>query len=241
MIVPLAGRGQRYLEEGYGLPKPLIDVAGKPMLHWALKSIQEVEYSKIIFVALKEHDENYGIFATIKNLIKEAVVILIDEITEGQLCTVLCAKKHLNNPEDVLIIPSDTLVISDLHNDIRGKSNDCSGLISVTNLPGNQWSFAKLNDSGEVTEVAEKNRISNWASTGIYYFSNGKEMMSYAEEMINNQEKTLNEYYVIPLYQKMINDGLKIYTSKAVEMWDLGTPQAKEHFEKNFNIERLSI
>ena len=63
-------------------------------------------------------------------------------------------------------------------------------------------------------------------------------MVRYAEEMTRNREKTLNEYYVIPLCQKMIDDGLKIHASKADKMWDLGTPSAKEHFEKNFNIEK---
>jgi len=80
-------------------------------------------------------------------------------------------------------------------------------------------------------EVAEKKRISDHASTGIYYFSDGKQLCELADAMIAADERTRGEFYVIPVYQKLINRGEKITLSFATEMWDMGTPEAKEKFE----------
>lgn len=93
----------------------------------------------------------------------------------------------------------------------------------VINMSGDRWSFVKTSDTGIVTEVAEKIRISDYASTGIYYFSNGKLFISEAEQMIINKEKTKGEYYFIPLYQKYIKKGHKILISIAEQMIDMGT------------------
>ena len=83
-----------------------------------------------------------------------------------------------------------------------------------------------------MTEVAEKIRISDNASTGIYYFNNAKWFEREAKALINNKETTKGEYYIMPLYSKMIKKGADIRLSYAVSMWDMGTPEAKEKFEK---------
>jgi dTDP-glucose pyrophosphorylase len=149
---------------------------------------------------------------------------LIDEVTEGQLCTVLAAEEHLNSSEDLLITSSDTFVKSKIGDHISRKADDCAGLISVADLPGNRWSFAKVDDTGRVVEVAEKRRISNYASTGLYYFANGYDFLTEAKRIIENKEKTQGEYYVIPVYQKFIERGLKVEISLADEVYDMGTP-----------------
>ncbi len=232
VVVPMAGRGSRFANNGYTTPKPFIEVLGQPMFIRALKSIEQVQYSKIVFVALKEHDEEYKLHLTLKqNNMERAEVVCIDEVTEGQLCTVLAARKYFENGEDLLIMASDSYIASGIQADISNKSSDCKGIISVINLPGEQWSFAKTNELGDVTEVAEKVRISDHASTGIYYFADGKEFCATADAIIAGNERTRGEFYVIPVYQKMIDRGEKVTLSHAQEMWDMGTPDAKEKFE----------
>jgi dTDP-glucose pyrophosphorylase len=225
VIVPMAGRGSRFKNVGEMTPKPLIPVLGKPMLYWALKSIDGIEYSQLVFIALKEHEVNFGLKTLLHELYGNNVtLILIDEVTEGQLCTVLAAEEHLNSSEDILITSSDTFVKSKIGEHISRKADDCAGLISVANLPGDRWSFAKVDETGRVTEVAEKRRISNYASTGLYYFANGYDFLTEAKRIIENKEKTQGEYYVIPVYQKLIERGLKIEISLADEVYDMGTP-----------------
>lgn len=227
VIVPMAGRGSRFKNVGEMTPKPLIPVLGKPMLYWALKSIDGIEYSQLVFIALKEHEVNFGLKTLLHELYGNNVtLILMDEVTEGQLCTVLAAEEHLNSSEDILITSSDTFVKSKIGEHISRKADDCAGLISVANLPGDRWSFAKVDETGRVTEVAEKRRISNYASTGLYYFANGYDFLTEAKRIIENKEKTQGEYYVIPVYQKLIERGLKIEISLADEVYDMGTPES---------------
>lgn len=237
VVIPMAGRGSRFADQGKSVPKPLIPVAGEPMISWALKSLESLSFSEIIFIALKQHNIDFSIDQTLSNICKwPHKTILIDHVTEGQLCTVLAAKKYLNTDEDFLISSSDTYVVSNLNRDIHKKSEDCHGIISVADLPGDRWSFARTDCEGNVVEVAEKIRISNHASTGLYYFSRGYEFVDEAEKLISNQEKTRGEYYVIPLYLKFIQRGYKIRLSLASEVWDMGNPEALDAFENHLNF-----
>ena len=77
----------------------------------------------------------------------------------------------------------------------------------MVRAPGDRWSFARTDASGRVVEVAEKRRISELASTGLYYFSHADELVATAREMFANGETTRGEYYVMPVYQKYIARG----------------------------------
>lgn len=238
VVVPMAGRGSRFADKGFDVPKPLVKVAGKHMIQWALKSLEGVYYDQIIFVALKEHEIQYGISKILtESLGNKFELLLIDEVTEGQLCTVLVAKEYFLNRPDLLVIASDSLINSNIGEEISHKPDEVKGIISVINLPGDRWSFARTNAQVEVVEVAEKIRISDNASTGIYYFSDAMEFLEIAEDIITKQEKTKGEYYIIPVYQKMIENNEKVKISIAAEMWDMGTPEAKSIFEKHLNYQ----
>ena len=233
IVMPMAGRGSRFADRGISTPKPIIDVQGQPMLSWALKSLDGLPYSKIIFIILKEHHTQHGLADWLRKFDPDCEVIMLDDVTEGQLATVLAARQWISDDEDVLVMSCDTYVRSDLAHDILNRSTNCEGLISVADMPGDRWSFARVDDAGTVVEVAEKVRISNHASTGLYYFSNGKLLVEIGEEMIRNQEKTRGEYYVIPVYQKYIARGWQVGISEASEMWDMGTPEALQLFLKH--------
>lgn len=237
IIIPMAGRGSRFAQSSYNHPKPLIDVLGRPMFTWALKSISNIEYSELIFIALKEHEHIYNVTQLIDSYVDVSYkLVLLDNVTDGQLCTVLTAKKYIDNNEDILIIASDTVIKTDLTKDIMRYGNQLEGLISVLKLPGEQWSFARSDSDGKVIQVAEKNRISDWASTGMYYFKNGSRFVKEAELMILNEEKTRGEYYIMPVYQKLINSGMDIRISIAENMWDMGTPEGLAHFINNYHV-----
>ncbi len=205
------------------------------MFAWALRSLDGLLYSRIVFVALAEHEAQFGVSALVRRYTGDlAEVVLLDDVTEGQLSSVLAARDYLDRDEDVLVASSDTYIRSDLAQDIARCDATCHGLISVANLPGDRWSFARTDESGTVVQVAEKVRISDHASTGLYYFSNGRHFVATADAMIANKEKTRGEYYVIPVYQKYIDQGLCIRLSVADEMWDMGTPEALAAFKRHY-------
>lgn len=239
VIIPMAGRGSRYASRGFEVPKPLVEVSGKPMVLWAIEGLRGIDISKFIFVILQDHEDHFHISRLLtRNVSGPAEFVFLKNVTEGQLCTVLAAKHLIADDEDVLIAASDTLVIDNIQKAIT--QSNWAGIISVADLPGEQWSFAKTNEQGEVVHVAEKQRISDHASTGLYYFRRAKDLISFGEGMICNEERTRGEYYIIPVYQKLIEAGLKIGISKAEAMWDMGTPEAKEKFEKEYLSARSS-
>ena len=98
-------------------------------------------------------------------------------------------------------------------------------------MPGDRWSFARTGASGAVVEVAEKVRISNHASTGLYYFSSGREFVTAAQTIVSKQQQIRGEYYVMPVYQEYIDRGWEVRLSQADEMWDMGTPDALRQFQ----------
>ena len=238
LIIPMAGRGSRYTNVGYTTPKPLIEINGKPMLYHAFQSVKDVPFTKVIFIALKEHEETYGVNKIIKEqIVFDFELVLLDDVTEGQLCTVLEAAHFFQPNQSLLIAASDSFIESNIADDIATTNAD--GLISVINLPGEQWSFAKTDEQGHVTEVAEKTRISDHASTGIYYFKDALQFKHHAEALIKNKETTKGEYYIMPLYNKLIAEGANIRLSHAQSMWDMGTPEAKQKFEQYINETKI--
>jgi NDP-sugar pyrophosphorylase family protein len=241
LIIPMAGRGSRFAQTGVSTPKPLIPVAGRPMVAWALDSVRAVPYSDLVFIALAEHEAEHQVSSVLRSIAGPDVhIVLLDNVTEGQLCTVLAARPWLETDEDILISSADTLVISDIGRHIADRPVQVRGIISAADMPGDRWSFARTNDQGRVLAVAEKVRISNHASTGLYYFASGRELLQVAGEMIAAGEKTRGEYYVIPVYQKYIERGWPITISVADEMWDLGTPTSKVKFEQEYGQGRLT-
>ena len=96
-----------------------------------------------------------------------------------------------------------------------------------------KWSFAKLDSDGFVTEVAEKKPISDIATTGIYYWKKGSDYVKYAEQMIENNTRVNNEFYVCPVFNEAIANGKKIKTFHFDGMWGIGTPEDLRNFLEN--------
>ena len=104
-------------------------------------------------------------------------------------------------------------------------TSNVDGGILTFNSTHPKWSYAKIDNSGFVTEVAEKNPISNNATVGIYYWKNGSDYVKYAEQMIQKNIRVNNEFYVCPVFNQAIIDNVEIRTFDVNQMWGLGTPE----------------
>jgi dTDP-glucose pyrophosphorylase len=102
---------------------------------------------------------------------------------------------------------------------------NCDGGIVTFKSTHPKWSFAKVNENGLVSEVAEKNPISDIATVGIYYWKKGAEYVKYAEQMIEKNIRVNNEFYVCPVFNEAIEDGKEIRTFEIKKMMGLGTPE----------------
>jgi len=98
-----------------------------------------------------------------------------------------------------------------------------------------KWSYSKLDENGFVSEVAEKQVISQYGNTGIYYWKHGSDYVKYTEQMINNTSNRVNnEWYVAPVYNEAIKDNKKIRIKNVEKMWGLGDPESLVNFITNY-------
>jgi hypothetical protein len=91
-----------------------------------------------------------------------------------------------------------------------------------------------VDQNGFVTEVAEKNPISDMATVGYYYWKHGSDFVKYAETMIDENIRVNNEFYVCPVFNQAIEYGKKIKTFEADSMWGLGTPEDLKYYLENY-------
>lgn len=230
IVIPMAGRGSRFAEAGYTMPKPLIDVHGRYMIEYVIENLRPNREHRFIFICQEEHLQKYGLKEKLEELSPDCEVISIDHITEGAACTVLLAEKCINNDDELMIANSDQYVDTDINSYLDAmKSYD--GLIMTMPADDPKWSFIKYDEEGFVTEVREKEVISNEATVGIYNYKRGKDFVSYAKQMIAKNARVNNEFYVAPAYNEMIADGLKIvYHNVGEKMYGLGVPADLEAF-----------
>ncbi len=227
IVIPMAGAGSRFAKAGYKKPKPFIDVLGKPMICHVLDNLN-MPNAKFILLARAEHYNNeQDTVNWIKNHYNVEFV-LIDKLTEGAACTVLHAHRLINNDTPLLIANSDQIVdmnIADYINDSDNRKLD--GSVLCFEDDDKKWSYARLNEEDLITEIREKEVISEHATVGIYYFKKGSDFVENAIDMFVRNERVNNEFYVAPVYNYAIARGGKfgIYSIDKTQMHGTGTPE----------------
>jgi HAD superfamily hydrolase (TIGR01509 family) len=229
VLIPMAGAGSRFEKAGYTFPKPLIDVNGKPMIQVVVDNLNLD--ANFIYVVQKSHRQKYNLDTLLNLITPNCTIIEVDGLTEGAACTALMAKDLINNDNPLFFANSDQYV--------EWNSNEFMYKMQETNFDGGivtfksthpKWSFVKLDENNFASMVAEKNPISDLATVGYYFWKNGSDFVKYAEQMINNNIRVNNEFYVCPVFNEAINDGKKIITFNASKMWGIGTPEDLDLF-----------
>jgi HAD superfamily hydrolase (TIGR01509 family) len=231
VLIPMAGAGSRFEQAGYTFPKPLIDVEGKPMIQVVVDNLN-ID-ANFIFIVQKSHREKYNLDTLLNLITPGCKIVEVDGVTEGAAVTTLLAKEYINNDAPLLMANSDQFLVWD-SNDFMYKMNESEadgGIVTFT-ATHPKWSFAKV-ENGYVTEVAEKNPISDIATVGVYYWAKGSDYVKYAEQMIDKNIRVNNEFYVCPVFNEAINGGKKIKTFHIDKMWGLGTPEDLRYFIEN--------
>ncbi|HEA7995525.1 TPA: glycosyltransferase family 2 protein [Campylobacter jejuni] len=234
IVIPITGLGSRFAKAGFDKPKPFIDVLDKPMIVRVLENLKYKD-ARYILIARKEHlTKEKKLVDEIKNNFN-VEFIPIDKLTEGTACTVLYARKYINNDMPLMIANSDQIVdinIADFINDSFKRGLDGSILTFIDKEKNPKWSFAKLNND-LVVEVKEKEAITEFATVGIYFFNKGKIFVESAIDMIIENDRVNNEFYTCPVYNYAIKSGAKIgiYNIDFSKMHGIGTPEDLEIFK----------
>jgi beta-phosphoglucomutase-like phosphatase (HAD superfamily)/dTDP-glucose pyrophosphorylase len=233
IIIPMAGAGSRFEQEGYTFPKPLIDVKNKPMIQVVVDNLNiDANY---IYIVQKKHRTKYNLDTLLNLITPNCKIIEVDGVTEGAACTALLAKEHIDNDSPLFFANSDQFVEWDSNEFLykMQETNSDGGIVTFTSTHP-KWSFAKIDENGLVTEVAEKNPISDIATVGYYYWKHGSDFIKYAEQMIDKNIRINNEFYVCPVFNQAIEDKKQIRTFNVAKMWGLGTPEDLNYFLKNY-------
>jgi dTDP-glucose pyrophosphorylase len=237
IVIPMAGRGQRFAQCGYTLPKPLIPIHGIPMIQVVIENIRPSMPHKFTFICQHEHTQRYGLANKLRSWAQGCNVIEIDRVTEGAACTVLLARDLINTKHPLMIANCDQYIDVDINDYLATIDKEqLDGLIMTMEANDPKWSFVGFNASGQIERVVEKQPISDQATVGIYNYRRGSDFVSAAEEMIKANDRVNNEFYVAPAYNRMISRGAKlgVYSigAEGHGMYGLGTPEDLQIFER---------
>lgn len=250
VLLPIAGLAKRFIDQGYNIPKPLIIIDGTPMIKLAIDSLvnkRPASEFKLIFAVRRDHCIDYAIADVLKKLFSEYHLefVVVDKVTNGTLCTCLLAESLIDADEPLIIYTPDVCFGKwfDVHDDFISKP--CDGMLLTFKANSNAHSYVLLGDDGYAKETAEKLVISNDALVGVYCFRRGSTFIEYGKKSIELDIRTNNEFYIAPMYNLLINDGLKIITRQTEKMYVLGTPEDvrfyNSHVVRYNNISTIAI
>jgi HAD superfamily hydrolase (TIGR01509 family) len=239
IIIPMAGEGSRFRTAGYTVPKPFIEVLGKPMIQWVIENVHSSDYQlEYIFLCRKSHIEQYDAIGLFNSLGIHYSIVPVETLTEGAACTVLLAKDKLSLEDPMVIVNSDQFLEWDANIFYTCLLNPTyDGIISTFYSPDpsdTKWSFVKVTPDLFISEVAEKVWLGPNATTGIYGWKKASDFIHYANTMIAKNIRTKNEFYVCPVYNEAIQDNKKLRTLDCKKLWGLGIPEDLDIFIQRF-------
>jgi NDP-sugar pyrophosphorylase family protein len=206
IIIPMAGLGTRFPKDQY-LPKPLIDVNGKPMI---VRAIESLDINGQYHFIIRKNDFTPIIKDIIAKTVKNPLFVEVTETTEGPACSALLFEKEINNNEELIIANCDQIMEWD-SNLFFHNVRLYDGAVVTYYSDTDKNSYARLDKKGHVIEIREKEVISNISLNGIHYWKQGRFFVDSAKFMIEADDRAPNgEFYIAPTYNYMIKSGLKI-------------------------------
>jgi dTDP-glucose pyrophosphorylase len=232
-VIPMAGRGQRFVDAGYMQPKMLIEAHGKTLLQWSVGSLPLELCESLVFVGLEDHERAFGISKRIREWyghVPRLDFVFLPSATGGQAETVLRARDVIDPGMPLLIFNIDTMFRSaTLAAALQRPSND--GVLGSFHSREPRFSFAAIDDQGLVTRVTEKDPISEHALTGLYFFRDTILFLELADACVRRNERTKGEFYVAPLYNELLARGKRVVIDTCGSHAILGTPAELAAFD----------
>ena len=237
IIIPMSGYGERFKKAGYQIPKPLIIVDKKPIIEHVINMFPGE--NNIIFICNKEHLKNkkYNMKNILKKIAPKSKIVSILPHKLGPVYAILKAKKFINLKLPTIVNYCDFTCYWDykkFKKYVLNKKFNIDGAIPSYKdfhphtLWSNYYAYIKLKNN-IVTDIREKKPFTKFprnefASSGTYFFKNGKLMLNCFNETVKQKLKVKNEYYVSMAYKPLIenNNNIRVYELKHFMQW--GTP-----------------
>ena len=235
IIMPMAGEGSRFVNEGWSTPKPLIEINGKPMFLKAIESIKTDTKIKYSFIVRQNHIETYEIDKRIKQYLPDANIFSVSKTTRGAVETCLMAESAIDDNDAVIVMDCDLEFKSrDFIDNINALLNvshtKCGGVLLSFDSDLSKYSYAEIDEHGFVVRTAEKEVISNHALCGAYFFTSGRRFKEVAHQLLNEPEFKKPEYYVSLLYNYLLSTDEYVHLTKVDEYYSYGTPEELKQY-----------
>ena len=232
IVMPMGGEGKRFAERGYTFPKPLVEIAGKPMVEIVVHNLTPSEPHRFIFICRQEHLQKFALGEVLNLIAPENRVISMRSPTSGALCSVLLGMEYLQNDDELLVANADQFVDIPIDGFLAAaRAGKWDGYVMTFPSTHPKWSYVKT-EGDHIVTVAEKQPISRNATVGLYYFRRSKDFVAAAERMLLKNATVAGEFYVAPVYNELILKGKKIgmYPISRDQMHGLGMPEDVEVF-----------
>lgn len=225
LIMPMGGAGSRFFKNGFVMPKPLIEIKGKPFLYWATRSIEkEVDIADITFVVLKQHIQEFQIDKVILNYFPNAKIEAVDfeEVKSGPVITCLAGLKNIQDDQPILFNDCDHMFLcNSFAKDMNTGIWDYDGALLTFESDRPQFSYIKY-ENGKVIGTVEKKVVSNHAICGAYMVRNARMFRKMADEYLQNCN--YSEFFVSGIYNVMCQKGLSVKNYTVDFHVPFGTP-----------------
>lgn len=230
VLMPMGGLGSRFAKEGYTIPKPLIEVDGKPMFMRALDSFATLKDIRYIFVIRQEYIDKYDLKNRILAAIPSARIAVLDHDTGGAVESCMIAREFIDDSLPISIADCDIYFESQAYfttiEKIAAGQKKPDGMLLTFSSDDSRYSYAELNDTGNVLRTAEKVVISNHAILGGYFFRTGSLFKSLALEFIAKPlPDSLKEYYMSHLFNMLLERDGDVRIAEIDRKYIFGTPE----------------
>ncbi len=232
MVMPMAGRGSRFARQGILQPKPLVELAGKPFFWWASESVRRaVPVREMAFVVLEEHVRDFAIDQRVLEFYPEARIVRVPKVTSGAAETAKIGLEALHTSGPVAINDSDhAFLCPDLSRMADALSGELDAALLCFRSDSPAYSYAQVNDDGQVIGTLEKQVVSPYAIAGCYLFSDPTLFLSLYEAY--RLDCPYDELFVSGLYNRLAGTGGRIGKVSAKRHISFGTPEELERVDQ---------
>lgn len=234
IVIPMMGRSSRFLNAGYASPKYQLLINGQSMFELAINSFSRYfDMEHFLFIVRSDYDNRRFVSQEVLRLgIKDFRILELSGETSGQADTVYRGTNLYSSNTPTTIFNIDTI----RHNFLFPEPNEIGdGLLEVFIAEGDGWSFIEPGENNYVIKTAEKKRISNLCSNGLYIFKELNDFRGAYENYIDKGHYVNNEVYIAPLYNYLIQNGksIKYRLVDGLDIDTCGTPVEFEAYKKS--------
>jgi NDP-sugar pyrophosphorylase family protein len=241
VVIPMAGGDETFRKAGFLFAKPVIEIAGRPLVEHAFAPLRAIPDARFVFVIRKEDDLRFHLGDVLRLLDPGARVIRADGETAGAACTALLAIEEIDAADELVIANADQVLGFDVAATLaalRARGLDAGTVVFDSVHP--RWSFVRTDARGQVVEAAEKRPISRDATAGIYWYRHGRLFVEAAKAMIAKGASVNGGFFVCPTFNELILAQRRIGVERIErdQYVSLATPQAVEEYEQLLTAKR---